>query len=145
MAFLAQKLIYTINIWFNFVFGSFFEQDHPLNLFISGVYAKRWPKWARISIQKLMYLQSDQWLVFLTLTVRVPFHRKVFKWNKIWGYGVNFQKNERVEAATGSYSVTGDSFQYIYSVPVTKNHRNIRPRWIFMFLKVHEFSLTDIF
>ena len=35
MAFLAQKLIYTINLWFNFVFGSFFEQDHLLNLFIS--------------------------------------------------------------------------------------------------------------
>ena len=36
--------------------------------------------------------------------------------------------NERAEAATVSYSVTGDSLQYIYSVPVTKNHRNIRSR-----------------
>ena len=54
MAFLVQKLIYTINIWLNFVFGSFFEQDHLLNLFISGVYAKRWPKCACISMQKLM-------------------------------------------------------------------------------------------
>ena len=53
MAFLAQKLIYTINIWFNFVFGSFFEQDHLLNLFILRVYAKRSPKWAHISKQKL--------------------------------------------------------------------------------------------
>ena len=26
---------------FNFVFGSFFEQDHLLNLFILGIYAKR--------------------------------------------------------------------------------------------------------
>ena len=43
MYFLAQKLIFIINIWFNFVFGSFFEQDHLLNLFISGVYAKQWP------------------------------------------------------------------------------------------------------
>ena len=41
MAFLWQKLIYTINIRFNFVFSSFSEQDHLLNLFISGVYAKR--------------------------------------------------------------------------------------------------------
>ena len=47
---------------------------------------------------------------------------------------------ERVEAATGSHSVTGDSLQYIYSVPVTKNHRNIRSRCL-----VHEFSSTDIF
>ena len=48
--------------------------------------------------------------------------------------------NERAEAVTGSYSVTGDSLQYIYSVPVTKNHRNIRSRCL-----VHEFSFTDIF
>ena len=30
--------------------------------------------------------------------------------------------NERAEAASGSYSLTGDSLRYIYSVPVTKNH-----------------------
>ena len=36
MTFLVQKLIYTINIWFNFVPGSFFEQDHLLNLIILG-------------------------------------------------------------------------------------------------------------
>ena len=53
MGFLMQKLIYTINIWFNFVFDSFFEQD-LLNLFILGVYAERWPKCAYISLQKLM-------------------------------------------------------------------------------------------
>ena len=29
--------------------------------------------------------------------------------------------NKRAEAATGSYSVTGDSLQYIYSLPMTKN------------------------
>ena len=54
MAFLAQKLIYTINIWFNFVLGLFFKQDHLLNLIILGGYSKRWPKCARISKQKLM-------------------------------------------------------------------------------------------
>ena len=47
--------------------------------------------------------------------------------------------NERAEAATSSYSVTGDSLQYIYSVPVTKNYRTIRSRCL-----VHEFSFTDI-
>ena len=41
MAFLMRKLIHTVNVRFNFVFGSFLEQDHLLNLFISGVYAKR--------------------------------------------------------------------------------------------------------
>ena len=35
MAFLAQKLIYKINIWFNFV-PHFFGQDHLLNVIISG-------------------------------------------------------------------------------------------------------------
>ena len=33
MAFLAQKLINTVNIWFNFVLGSFFKQDHLLRPF----------------------------------------------------------------------------------------------------------------
>ena len=82
---------------------------------------------------------------FLTLTVRGPFHRKDFKWKKIGGTGLISEKtkvlyaelNERAEAATGSYSATGDSLQYIYSVP---DHQNIRSRCL-----VHEFSFTDIF
>ena len=48
--------------------------------------------------------------------------------------------NKRAEAATGSYSGTGDSLQYIHSVPVSKNYRNIRSRCL-----VHEFYFTDIF
>ena len=51
---LAQKLIYTINIRFNFLPGSFSEQDHLLNLIILGVYAIRLPKCARILKQELM-------------------------------------------------------------------------------------------
>ena len=48
--------------------------------------------------------------------------------------------NERAEAATGSNSVTGDSLQDIYSVLVTKNHRDIRSGCL-----VREFSFTCIF
>ena len=77
-----------------------------------------------------------------------PFHRKEFKWKKMWGYWVSFWKmeasyaefNERVKAATSSYSGTGEFLQYIYSAIVTKNHQNIRSRCL-----VHEFSFTDIF
>ena len=58
IAFLAQKLIYTVNVWFNFVFGSIFQQDHLLNLLISGVCAKRWPKCARISI---LLVSKNHW------------------------------------------------------------------------------------
>ena len=66
----------------------------------------------------------------------------------IWGYGLISEKteilcaelNKRAEAATGSYSVTGNSLQYIYSVPVTKNYRNIRSRCL-----VHGFPFADIF
>ena len=54
MVFFAQKLIYTISIWFNVVFGSFFQQDHLLNLITSGIYVKRWTTCARILKQKLM-------------------------------------------------------------------------------------------
>ena len=85
---------------------------------------------------------------FSTSTVRGPFHRKDFKWRKYGGITLLSEKTEvlyaelkeRAEAATGSYSVTGDSLQYIYSVPVTKNHRNIQWRCL-----VHEFSFADIF
>ena len=78
--------------------------------------------------------KSDRWLFFLTLVVRGPFHRKDFEWKKYGGTGLVSEKaevlypdlNERAEAVTSSYSVTGDSLQYIYSLPVTKNHRNIR-------------------
>ena len=37
----AQKLIYTTNIYLTLCLAHFFEQDHLLNLLISGVYAKR--------------------------------------------------------------------------------------------------------
>ena len=78
--------------------------------------------------------KSDRWLFFLTLVVRGPFHRKDFEWKKYGGTGLVSEKaevlypdlNERAEAVTSSYSVTGDSLRYIYSLPVTKNHRNIR-------------------
>ena len=45
--------------------------------------------------------------------------------------------NERAEAATSSYSVTGEFLQYIFSVPVTKNHPNIRSKCL-----LHEFSFS---
>ena len=58
-----RLFLFTFLIWFfmvlhskyifNFVFGSFFEQDHLLNFFNLGVYAETWPKYAGISKQKL--------------------------------------------------------------------------------------------
>ena len=72
---------------------------------------------------------------FLTLPVRGSFHRKDFLVKKKYGgTGLISEKkevlyaelNERAESATGSFSVKGDSLQYIYSQLVTKNHRNIR-------------------
>ena len=38
------------------------------------------------------------------------------------------EPNERVEAATSRYSATGEFLQYIYSVPVAKNHQKMRSR-----------------
>ena len=102
------------------MFGLFFEQDHLLNVIILGVYAKRWPKCARISRQKLM--QPKIWSIFLTLNVRGPFHRKDFKQKNNGGTGLVSEKTESLEAATSSNFVTGNFLQYIYSLPVTKNH-----------------------
>ena len=151
--FLAQNLSYTVNInicvWFifwtrsfvnfvfgsffwtrssvNFVFGSFFEQDHLLNLFILRAYAKRWPKCALISKQKL----------------------RIIHWEKKYGCtGLVSEKmeafyaelNETKAAAPSSYSATGAFLRYIYFVLVAKNYQKIRSRCL-----AHEFSLTDIF
>ena len=86
-------------------------------------------------------------IFFLTLTVRGPFHKKDFE--KRYGGTVLISEktdilcaefNERAEAATGSYSVAGNSLQYIYYIPVSKNYRSIRSRCL-----AHEFSFKDIF
>ena len=66
---------------------------------------------------------------------------------KYWGTGLISEKmealyaelNKRVEAATGSYSATGEFLQYIYSVLVAKNHQKFQSRY-----SVHEFFFTDI-
>ena len=75
-------------------------------------------------------------------------HSKDFKWKKNEGAGLVSDKaealyaelNKRAEAATSSYSATGEFLQYIYSVLVAKNHQKIRSRCL-----VHELSFTDIF
>ena len=61
----------------------FFGQDYLLNLIILGVYAKRWPKCARISRQKLMQHKIWSIMIFLILAVRRLFHRKDFKRKKM--------------------------------------------------------------
>ena len=37
------------------MFGSFFEQDHLLNLTILGVYAERWPKCAQTDVAQNLF------------------------------------------------------------------------------------------
>ena len=72
---------------------------------------------------------------------------KILSEKKYGGMGLISEKmealyvelNERVEAATSSYSAPGDFSQYIYSVLVAKNQKKIRSRCL-----VHEFSFTDI-
>ena len=45
---------------FNFVFGSFFKQDHLLGLFILRVYAEGWPQCAHNSKQKLRTIPYEK-------------------------------------------------------------------------------------
>ena len=47
--------------------------------------------------------------------------------------------NERLEAATSSYSASDDFLQYIYSIIMAKNHQKILQRCL-----VHEFSFKGI-
>ena len=130
MAFLEQKLIYAINIGFNFVPGSFFEQDHLLDLIILIVSRKEWPKCARISGQRPMQPKIWMMIFFLALTVGRQFHRKDFRWKKYGGTRLLSEKtealhaelNERAEAATNSYFAAVGFLQCIYLVLMAKNH-----------------------
>ena len=103
-----EKTVYTINIWFKFVFGLFFEQDHLLNLIILEFMQKDDLNPYVFQNRKWYSSKSDQWFFFLTLTVEEPFHRKDFTRKKIWGYVLISKKteasyaefNKRAEAAT---------------------------------------------
>ena len=74
--------------------------------------------------------------------------QRTFPEDGFWDTGLISEKtevlhaelNERAEVATSSYSVTGDSLEYIYFVLLTKNHRDIQTRCL-----VYEFSFTDVF
>ena len=62
-----------------------------------------------------------------------PFHRKDFMRKKYGGLGLVSEKmvalfaelNERVEAASSSYSAKGKFLQHVYSMFVVKNHQKI--------------------
>ena len=80
------------------------------------------------------------------MTVRGFLHRKDFKWKKKYGgTGLISEKrkafyvelDERAEAAISSYFAPGDFSQYIYSVAVAKNQKEIWLRCL-----IHEFSFT---
>ena len=82
IAFLAQKLIYAINKWFNFVPGSFFwaRSSIKLNYFRSLCEKMTWMcTYFKTETDVVQNLIHD---FFLTFTVRRPFHRKDFKWKK---------------------------------------------------------------
>ena len=93
--------------------GSFFEQDHLLSLIILGVHAKRSPKCAPISKQKLMKPKIQSIVFFLTLRVPGNFLKKT--------EALDAELSKREEAVTISYSAAVDFLQYIYSVLVAKN------------------------
>ena len=104
---LRNKYLIQLYVWL------IFWKRYLLNLITLGVYAKRWPKCARISTQKLITPKIWFMIFFLILTVRRPFHRNGLKWRKE-------ELNKRVESATSGYFATGDFLQCIYSVLVAR-------------------------
>ena len=81
--------------------------------------------------------------LFFSMIVRGPFHRTDFNWKKKCGFtGLISEKpeafyaklNKRAEAATKTYSTTGDFLQYFYSMLVAKNYQKIQSK-----CSVHEF------
>ena len=109
--------------------GSFFKQDHLLSLIILRAYAKRWPKCTTYFKTETDVAENLIDFFFLTLTVRRSYHWKDFRGKKIGDTSLlseetealHAELNERVEAATSSYSAAVNFLQYIYSVLVAKN------------------------
>ena len=79
MAFLTQRLIYTRNIWFNFLFGFLFEQDH--SVFFWSLFEKMTWMCTYFKIETDV-AQNMIDFFFPILNVRGSFHRKDFKWKK---------------------------------------------------------------
>ena len=119
----------SVNTWFNFVFVSFFRQDHLLN-FGSGFSRGR----------DCCRPKSDRWFFFWF----GPFHAGDFGWGAgAWlvsgkGEALWVELNLRVEACGSSYFDISYFLQCFYSVLVAKNHHWSR------FL-VDEYSFTYIF
>ena len=125
------------------MFGSFFEQDHLLNLIILGVYVKRWPKCARISNQKL--LQPKIWLmIFLTkdLSTGKILHEKNMgirgKFLKKWK--LCMQNLTKEQKQTLEVILKRVIFTIYLFCACAKNHENIHSRCL-----INEFPFTDIF
>ena len=109
-----------------FVFDSFFEQDHLLNL-----------KKDDLNVHVLFKAVTEDHSIGWILSEK-----------KYRGTGLVSEKmeifyaklNERVETATSRYTATDELLQYIYSVVVAKNHQKILSRCL-----LHGFSFTDTF
>ena len=95
MAFLAQKLIHTISIYFNFVFGSFFEEDHLVNLIILGVND------VDQNLINDFFSDFDYQRTFPYGCMALISEKTEFLYAKL---------NEKAEAATSRYSGTGNFY-----------------------------------
>ena len=114
MAFFAQKLIYTINIWFNFVHGTFFEQDYLLNLIIFGT---------QMCTYEPDAAQNQTDYFFKLWLSKDPSIGRILSGGGYGSMGLLSGKTEalRAKAASSSYSAAVD-FLHVYSVLVAKNH-----------------------
>ena len=121
--FLAQKLIYIINIWFNFVPGSFFGQDYLLNLMFM------WKD--DLNMHLFQDRKSDWWFSPTNFWLpEDPSIVRILSEKKNGGMGLLSRKTEalcadlkkRAEAATSSYSAEVNFPHCIYLALVAKNH-----------------------
>ena len=136
--FMKSKYVRCGTMWLNFVFSLFFEQSDLLNLIILRVMRRDDLNVHVFQNRNWCSPKSDQWLSEDLSIGRIWIEKK-FR-----GTGLSLalyaEPNERAEAATSSYSATGDFLQYIYFVVVAKNHQKIWSRCL-----VHEFFLQKYF
>ena len=90
MVFLKQKMIQQLLYDLPSVSLIFWTKSAIKFTFFRDAIWHKWPRFLRVSKEKLISSPKSDRQFFLKLFFRVPFYRNHFKRKNMWGYGINF-------------------------------------------------------
>ena len=90
LVFLKQKMIQQLLYDLPSVSLIFWTKSAIKLTFFRDAIWHKWPRFLRVSKEKLISSPKSDRQFFLKLFFRVPFYRNHFKRKNMWGYGINF-------------------------------------------------------